>query len=170
MTDAPEFAREETRAGQADAVHMHDELAQPAKRRSSGSANRQRQAAVCVRLLPEQLAQLADAADAARMSVPAYLLAGRLGEGHPAPRRRQRRASADAAALMRALVAFHRANNNLNQLARTGNTLALLTEQHGGDRLLDEVRELRRAVDLLRDEFAAPLAAILEAVHDDREG
>jgi hypothetical protein len=117
MTDAPEFAREETRAGQADAVHMHDELAQPAKRRSSGSANRQRQAAVCVRLLPEQLAQLADAADAARMSVPAYLLAGRLGEGHPAPRRRQRRASADAAALMRALVAFHRANNNLNQLA-----------------------------------------------------
>jgi hypothetical protein len=48
--------------------------------------------------------------------------------------------------------------------------LALLTEQHGGDRLLDEVRELRRAVDLLRDEFAAPLAAILEAVHDDREG
>jgi hypothetical protein len=170
MTAAPEFTREETRAGQgAEAVDVRGGFTQPAKRRS-GSGNRKRQAAVCVRLLPEQLAQLANAADAARMSVPAYLLAGRLEEDEPAPRRWQRRASADAAALMRALVAFHRANNNLNQLARAGNMLALLTEQHAGDRLLDDVRELRREIDLLREEFVAPLAAVLEAVRHDREG
>jgi len=123
-----------------------------------------------VRLLPEQLAQLTDAADAARMSVPAYLLAGRVTDDTAPRRRRQRRAAVDEAAVMRALVAFNRANNNLNQLSRAGNRLTLLTEQHADDRLLEDVRELCRAVDLLRDQFAAPLAAILEAVRHDREG
>jgi hypothetical protein len=68
---------------------------------------------------------------------------------------------------MRALVAFNRANNNLNQLAHVGNRLALLTEQHGGipdEGIREGVRMLSRAVDRLREEFSEPVAAIVEAL------
>lgn len=168
MTAAPDAVAPEVRGDAPNAVHMQD-LAHAPKKRRSGSANRQRQAAVFVRLLPEQLARLTADANVAHMSVPAYLLAGRLAE-ETAPRRRRNRATVDDAALMRALVAFNRANNNLSQLVRIGNTLVLFAENHGGHRLPEGVRELSRAVDTLCEQFAAPVAAILEAVKHDREG
>ena len=40
-------------------------------------------------------------------------------------------ATVETQALMAALVALNRANNNQNQLARTGNTLVLFAEEHG---------------------------------------
>jgi hypothetical protein len=84
--------------------------------------------------------------------------------------RARRRAPVDEAALMRALVAFNRAHNNLNQIARTLNTLTLFAEEHGARRLVDMLDELRRPVALLPEQFAGPVAAILEAVGHVREG
>jgi hypothetical protein len=144
----------------------------PAKARRHGSGRRQRVDGVFVRLLPAQKARLAEEADAARMSIPGYLLAGRLGEDEtPPPRRRPPRAvGIDTEALMTALIPFNRANNNLNQLARTGNTMMLFAEEHGSDRLAAAARDLVRAVENLRDDFAPAIAAILAALGHVPEG
>jgi hypothetical protein len=152
-----------------DVICLPDEGGQPAKKRRSGSAKRQRQAAVLVRMLPAQLERIHADATAAKMTVPEYLLTGRLTDDEGVPRRHRRiRAPVDEAALMRALVAFNRANNNLNQLAHAGNRLALLSERHGGSR--EDVSALSCAVERLREEFSAPVAAILEALGRVREG
>ena len=151
-----------------DVIYLPDETGQPVKKGRSGSAKRKRQAAVLVRMLPAQLERIIAGAAAAKMTVPEYLLTGRLTDDVSAPRRHRRiRAPADEAALMRALVAFSRANNNLNQLAHAGNRLALLTEQHGGMRdegIREDVSALSRAVERLHGEFSEPVAAILEAL------
>lgn len=89
--------------------------------------------------------------------------------GGPGPRAR-RRAAVDEAALMRALVAFNRAHNNLNQIARALNTLAIFAEEHGAARVEELLDELRRPADLLEEQFAPPVAAILQAVGHVREG
>ena len=146
-----------------DVIYLPDETGQPVKKGRSGSAKRKRQAAVLVRMLPAQLERIIADAAAAKMTVPEYLLTGRLTDDVSTPRRHRRiRAPADEAALMRALVAFNRANNNLNQLAHAGNRLALLSEQHRGIR--EDVSVLSGAVDRLREEFSEPVAAILEAL------
>ena len=167
MTDVPDAVAAEARATPPAVIHLPDQSQRTAKKYRSGSNKRRRQAGVYVRLLPEHLAQLTAAASAVRMSVPAYLISGRLNDD-AVPRRHRRRASVDEAALMRALVAFNRASNNLNQIGRAGNRLATLTHDTGT--LVDDVRELCGALDLLRDQFAAPIAAILEALQHDREG
>jgi hypothetical protein len=142
------------------------------KKARSGSSKRQRSVGVFVRLLPEQLARLQEDAAAARMSAPGYLLAGRYGEDMaPPPRRRPPAAvPVDRKALMAALVAFNRANNNLNQTAHTGNTMMLFADEHGAERLADIGRDIVRAVEALRGDFAPVLAAILAAVQRDTEG
>ena len=71
---------------------------------------------------------------------------------------------------MQGLVSFNRANSLLNQQTHVANTLALFAEEHGAERLLAEVRELRRGVELLREQFEAPLAAIQAALGDEHEG
>ena len=71
---------------------------------------------------------------------------------------------------MTALIPFNRANNNLNQLARTGNTLVLFAEEHGSERLAAAALDLAQAGVNLRDEFAAPIAAILAALGHVPEG
>jgi hypothetical protein len=58
----------------------------------------------------------------------------------------------------------------LNQQARTGNTLALFAEEHGSERLAEMARELVLAAENLREDFAAPVAAILAALGHDTEG
>jgi len=156
-----------------DVIYLPDETGQPERKWRSGSAKRKRQAAVLVRMLPAQLERIIADAAASKMTVPEYLLTGRLTDDVSAPRRHRRiRAPIDEAALMRALVAFNRASNNLNQLAHAGNRLALLSEQHGGIRdegIREDVRALSGAVDHLREEFSQPVAAILEALRV-REG
>jgi hypothetical protein len=113
-----------------------------------GSDKRQRSDGVFVRLLPAQFVRLKMEAADARMTVPAYLLAGRLGpDAVPPPRRRPRRiATVETQALMAALVALNRANNNQNQLARTGNTLALFAEEHGSERLAEAAGMLIQSI------------------------
>ena len=110
-------------------------------------------------------------AAAVEMSVAGYLATGRLGEEAAArPRIKRRRVTADVAALLQALVDFNRADTLLNQAVRALNTLTIFAEEHGAARLLDEVQELGRTVDLLRGQFDAPVAAIHAALGDDREG
>src|SRR5437660_147899 len=81
---------------------------------------------------------------------------GRLGDEAAGPRTR-RRAPVDEEALLRGLVAFNRGNSNLNQIARTLNTLTLFAEEHGAARMLELLDELRRPVELLQEQFAAPV-------------
>jgi hypothetical protein len=145
--------------------------AEPVKKVTRGSENRKRTAAFLVRVHPADAERLkAEAADAG-MSVAGYLASGRLGsEAAPRPRMRQRRAKADVAAMLQALVAFHRANNNLNQTAHTGNMMMMFAAEHGAEKLVEMGRELVDAVRALRDDFAPVLAAIDAALGDDSEG
>jgi hypothetical protein len=138
------------------------------KKAQSGSGKRRRSAGVFVRLLPEQLARLQDDAAAARMSMPGYLLAGRYGDDAAPPRRRPPAAvSVDRKALISALVAFNRANNNLNQTAHIGNAMMLFAAEHGAERLAELAADIARAVQLLRADMAPALAAILAALDYD---
>jgi hypothetical protein len=150
-------------------IHLPDERHRT-KKVTSGSENRQRTKAIRVRLHPADAERLKADAGAAGMSVAGYLAAGRLSdEAAPRPRIR-RRAPVDEVALMRALAAFNRAHNNLNQITRTLNTLTLFAEEHGAARMQELLDELREPVAELREQFAAPVAAILEAVGHVREG
>jgi len=147
--------------------------AAPEKKAARGSENRQRTAAIRVRVHPVDAERLKVDAAAAGMSVAGYLASGRLGrEAAPRPRIRRRRLQADVAALLQACVEFSRADSLLNQLTRACNTLALFAEEHGAARVLDEVQELRRQAELLQAKFDAPIAAIHAAlgVGDVREG
>jgi hypothetical protein len=141
----------------------------PSKKVRHGSERRQRSAGIRVRVSPADQERLKRDAAALGMSVSGYLASGRLGE-EQAYRPRRQRHPVDEPALMRALAAFHRANNNLNQTARTGNTMMLFAEEHGAARLAEIGRELVQAVDGVRADLGPALAAILAAVSGDPEG
>jgi hypothetical protein len=146
------------------------ESSRPAKARH-GSEKRQRSAAIRVRVSPADQLRLKNDAAAAGMSVAAYLATGRLDpETATRPRVMRRRAPVDVEALMRALVAFNRVHSNLNQFVRAVNTLTLFAEEHGAARLTDLLEDYRRAAESLQDQFAPPVAAILEALRYVREG
>jgi hypothetical protein len=66
---------------------------------------------------------------AAGLTDGAYTRLATMGDAGPWAKRR---GWIDETALMRGLVAFNRAHNNLNQIARTLNTFALFAEEHGG--------------------------------------
>jgi hypothetical protein len=136
-----------------------------------GSEKRQRSAGILVKLTPADHERVKTEAAAAGMSAAGYLASGRLGEeAARRPRVSRRRAPVDEKALMTALVAFNRANNNLNQVAHTGNAMMLFAEEHGCERLKELGADLVRAAENLRDDFAAPIAAILAAVADVPQG
>ena len=170
MTGEPEQGREETRAGAAPAViHLRDQR-QPTKKVTSGSENRQRTQAIRVRVHPADGERLKIEAAAAGTSVAGYLASGRLGdEAAPRPRIR-RRAPVDVAALTQALVAFNRGTSLLNQTAHAANSIALMGGTLDPGRVADELRELRRGIEHIKDSFAAPIAAILAALSHDSEG
>ena len=144
---------------------------EPRAKLRHGSENRQRSAAIRVRVSPRDQLRLKNEAAAAGMSVAAYLASGRLDiEASTRPRVTRRRAPVDVEALMRALAAFNRVHSNLNQFVRAVNTLTLFAEEHGAPRLIDLLEDYRRTVEGLQDQFAPPIAAILEAVQHVREG
>jgi Mobilization protein NikA len=151
-------------------IHLgppHDHM----PRAKHGSDRRQRSAAIRVRVSPADQARLKRDAASAGMSVAGYLASGRLGdETATRPRAIRRRRSVDEVALLTTLAAFNRAHNNLNQIARALNTLALFAEEHGTARVIELLDELRRPIALLEEQFAPPIAAILDAVRHDREG
>ena len=141
----------------------------PRKKARSGSNKRQRSAGILVKLTPADHQRVKTEAAAAGMSAAGYLASGRLGE-EQAYRPRLRRRPINEPALMRALAAFHRANNNLNQTARTGNTMVLFAEEHGAARLAEIGRDLVQAVEGVHADIAPALAAILAAVSGDPQG
>jgi hypothetical protein len=146
-------------------------LAPPPKKARSGSEKRQRSAGILVKLTPVDHQRVKTEAAAAGMSAAGYLASGRLdGEMARRPRTRRRQVQIDEVALLRGLAAFNRASNNLNQVARTGNTLTLFAEEHGAAHLAVIGRDLVQAVEGLRADLAPALAAILAAVTGVREG
>jgi hypothetical protein len=170
MTGEPEQGRGQTRAGELPAVIHLPDLRQPTKKVTSGSENRQRTQAIRVRVHPADGERLKIEAAAAGTSVAGYLASGRLGdEAAPRPRIR-RRAPVDVTALTQALVAFNRGTSLLNQTAHAANSMALMGGTLGAGRLADELRELRREIEQIKDSFAAPIAAILAALSHDSEG
>jgi hypothetical protein len=48
--------------------------------------------------------------------------------------------------------------------------VAIFAEEHGAVRVSELLEDLRRPVDLLQEQFAPPVAAILQAVGHVREG
>lgn len=142
-------------------IYLPDDR-QRAKQVTSGSEKRQRRHVRQTRYDDAELAEFDRRVRAKRLSAGAYTRLATIGE--PGPRHQHGPGPAHVAALFDALVAFNRAHNNLNQTARAANTLLLVAHEHGADRLADEVRELQRAVDLLREQFAAPLAALRAAL------
>jgi hypothetical protein len=154
----------------ADVIYLPDQR-QRTKKATSGSEKRQRKSGVFVRLLPADLERLKPEAAAANMSVAGYLASGRLGkEAAYRPRMSRRRSSVDVVALTQALVAFNRAGNNHNQIARALNELLLVAHEQSNARLASEVQALAEAIRGLPALFAEPAAAILAALNHDREG
>ena len=82
----------------------------------------------------------------------------------------RRRAPVDVTALAHGLVAFNRQHSNYNQAVRALNRLALAAENDGWRDVPRELRELRRVIEQIQEQFAAPVAAILAAMRHDREG
>jgi hypothetical protein len=161
-------------ASEAPAViHLgppRDLAARPKKARS-GSEKRQRSAGILVKLTPADHQRVKTEAAGAGMSAAGYLASGRLGEELARrPRARRRQVQVDEAALLRALAAFNRASNNLNQTAHTGNAMMLFAEEHGAGHLAVIGRDLVQAVEGVRADLAPALAAILAAVTGVREG
>jgi hypothetical protein len=164
VDDALKRIAEAAPAGDAPAVihlpHVPPAAAPAEKKRPK----RRRRHVERFRTDDDEHAELERRARDAGLSVNAYSRLRTLGS--PGPRAR-RRAPVDEAALLAALVAFNRGNNNLNQLARTGNTLVLFAEEHGAAKLLEAASDMLRGIDLLHDQFAAPVAAILAALRHD---
>jgi hypothetical protein len=166
MTDTPERIPESRAASQAPPV-IHLPYLPPPAPPAKKQPKRQRPHVKHTRYSDEELTEFVKRARAAGLSDGAYTRVATIGEAGP---RARRRAPVDAAALMHAVAAFNRAHNNLNQIARTLNTLTLFAEEHGAGRLHDLVDELRQPIELLQDQFAAPVAAIMGALQRDREG
>ena len=68
------------------------------------------------------------------------------------------------------IVAFNRQHSNYNQAIRALNRLALVAENDGSGDVLLALRELLALIERLQEQFAAPVAAILDAMRHDREG
>jgi hypothetical protein len=102
-----------------------------------------------------ELAEFERRARAKHLSAGAYTRLATIGDS--GLRHQRGPGPVHVAALIDAVIAFNRAHNNLNQTARAANTLLLVARERAADRLADEVRELQRAVDLLREQFIRAL-------------
>jgi hypothetical protein len=147
-------------------IYLPDQSRPAAKKKRSGSANRQRQHLERFRTDDAEHAALHEQARASGKSLGGYLMeAAAIAAGIEARARRRSREPGDDQALLQALADFNRFGSNLNQIAHAANRLALIAEEHGGARLAAaEVRELRRAAELMGGKLEAPLAAIRDAV------
>jgi hypothetical protein len=79
-------------------------------------------------------------------------------------------ASIDSIALTKALVELNRVGNNINQIARALNELALIAHEQSSRRLESQINDLTEAIYAMPDTLAIPLAAIHAAMNHDREG
>ena len=167
MIDAPATPPEA--AAPPPVIHLPD-LRQTTKKVTSGSGKRQRQHVERFRTDDAEHEALHERLRETGLSLGAFVMRlAALGGMGRRPRLR-RRATVDVKAVTAALVAFNRGNNNLNQIAHGSNRLLLIADERSSQQLAAEAKELGRAVDALRDQFAVPTAAILAALSHVREG
>jgi hypothetical protein len=167
MPASPDEQSRQTCAAQLPAVIYLPDLRQPTKSVTSGSERRQRPHVKRCRFNDAELAEFNARAAARGLMDGAYIRVATIGDPGP---RAQRRAPVHAAALTAALVAFNRAGNNQNQIARALNELLVIAREQGNDRLENLLMELADAVRGLPVLFAEPVAAILAALGHDRQG
>ena len=129
--------------------------------------NRRRRRVERFRTNDEEHAELDRRARDVGLSVHAYCRMRTLGDPGPHARRR---APVDATALAQGLVAFNRQHSNYNQAIRALNRLALIAGNSGSGDVLRALHELCALIERLQEQFAAPVAAILDAMRHDREG
>lgn len=118
----------------------------PAPRRSGSETRRRGKGAVLVRLLPEERALLETKADAASLSLAAYLRACGLGDAGP---RARRRPPVNAELLARAVAQLNKVGSNLNQIAHALNAGRSHYEAFNIETLAEvrqAVAEIRKAV------------------------
>jgi hypothetical protein len=119
-----------------------DATPQPTAKRS-GSENRQRNAPVSVRCLPDERAELEQKAREAGLALAGYLRA--CGLGTPGPRAR-RSPPVNAEALARATAALNKAGSNLNQIAHVLNAGGAIVMARDYLSTLAVVREAAAAI------------------------
>jgi hypothetical protein len=128
MTETPQPAREPPTARETPAViPLPPPADTPAPKRRSGSRKRQRADMAFIRLDAGERAELVRRAADAGLSVGAYCRERALGA--PGPRHRRSPPSPDIELLARNYAALNQIGNNLNQIARALNEVALI----GGD-------------------------------------
>ncbi|OYV36435.1 MAG: hypothetical protein B7Z80_15540 [Rhodospirillales bacterium 20-64-7] len=159
------------RAGAAaDIIYLPDGR-QRRKKVTSGSNRRKREHVERFRTDDAEHKALHDRLRESNLSLGEYVM--QLGKiaGREASRRRRRGGTReDKTALTQAIVAFNRAGNNQNQTVRALNELLLIAREQSNMRLESMVLELADAIRGMPDLFAEPIAAILAALHHDREG
>lgn len=114
--------------------------------RRSGSEKRERKAALAVRLTPDERAALKDKAQAAGLSLGAFVRASALGSAGP---RARRSVQVNEVLLAQAVAQLNKAGSNLNQIARTLNAAGVVPSRESAAVLAEvqaAVAEIRRAV------------------------
>src|SRR4051794_10164097 len=121
MSEAPENAVAETRGGPPEVIYLPDGR-QRHKKVTSGSNKRRRQHLEWFRTDDTEHEALHAKMRASGLSLGAYVMKlAAIDSSKEARPRRRPIPDIDAAALVRAQVAFSRANNNLNQIAHAAN-------------------------------------------------
>jgi hypothetical protein len=163
MTNAPEPAAHETRAGLAPAViQLPDLTARDLPRKPK----RRRGHVDHFRTDDDEHAELAARAGAAGLSVDAYCRMKTLGD--PGPRSRRSLPTKDSLLRAQEITAINRAGNLFNQGIRALNDIRLTAHAvTGRDRLADEIEATRK---LLQEAMPVLMAALAAVIGDDREG
>ncbi len=111
--------------------------------KASGSETRSRTHIVAVRVLPEEAAIIAEAADRAGLAVGAYVRRMALGDAGP---RAMRRPQVDKAELARLLGTLGRIGSNVNQMARVANSVGVAGPLGALQTMQKDLREVRDAI------------------------
>jgi hypothetical protein len=152
-------------------IHLPAQSQPEPKKKRSGSQNRQRRNLEWFRTDDAEHAALHEKVRASGKSLGAYVMQlAAIDATDEARARRRSHPTVEAEALLQAVAAFNRQHSNYNQAVKALNTLALVADERDSDRLADKVDVLRAALARMQEQFAAPFAAILEAVHGVREG
>ena len=170
MTDLPEIAAIETRAGAPDVIYLPD-ARQRTKRVTSGSNRRKRHHLERFRTDDAEHAALHEQLRASGLSLGAYVMQlAEIAGGKVSRPRRRGRAGVDDVALSQATVALNRVGNNQNQTVHALNELVLIARERSNARLESLVLELADAIRGMPALFAEPVAAIMAALNHDSEG
>ena len=169
MTDAPDTPIEAPQRAEPPPVIYLPGPSEPApappKKARRGSENRHRPHLKQARLDDEERAAFDARARASGLTDGAYIRACTLGDPGMRARRQSRLPAIDAAALAHNTAALNRIGNNLNQMSRALNEIALAA---GGG--LPSVAHLTRPIDITLHDIRLAVAANLRAAGVDRQG